>query len=306
MAADSARLHALGGPMSLDALTDEPFPRHSCERIKGGRTMGLKSSDLPARGVFDKFQARITRRGVLKGAGLTGLGALAGYAGYLRTKAQESPEVQDSLNVLITLETVAVTMLGVARGRGQRMKLTDDDVRIIRAAQCEEDAHYHFLEASGGVPSTSTVSLANANFKDRATFLRNWRDFEEISVATYMAAANQFAQLGDARLVEVSYQIGAIEAQHQVLARTLLGDRLPNDRAFAKWMFSSVAEAGDALVSLGYIDGSGKKYDYPGPVDIFCRGVFGLVPETTELVSPSPEASPAASPEASPEATPGY
>jgi hypothetical protein len=159
--------------------------------------MSLKASDLLARGMFDKFQARITRRGVLKGAGLTGLGALAGSTGYLRTRAQESPEVQDSVNVLITLESVAVTMLGVARERGKRMKLTDDDVRIIRAAQCEEDAHYHFLEASGGAPSTSTASLANVVFKNRATFLRNWRDFEEISVAAYMAAVTQFAQLGD-------------------------------------------------------------------------------------------------------------
>jgi hypothetical protein len=73
-------------------------------------------------------------------------------------------------------------------------------------------------------------------------------------------------------------------------------------------MFNNVVEAGQALVDAGYIDGPGKKYDYPGPVDIFCRGVFGLVPEVTEeeavtpAASPSPEASPEGSPEATPEA----
>ncbi|MFL5762286.1 MAG: ferritin-like domain-containing protein [Thermomicrobiales bacterium] len=260
----------------------------------------METGDLPARSLFDRFQERISRREVVKGAGLTGLGVLAGYTGYLRTRAQQSPDVQNLLNVAITLETVAVTFFGVARQRGTRLGLTSDDVRFIRAAQCEEEAHYHFFEAAGGAPSTTAVSLPNAIFKNRSTFYQHVRDLEEMSVATYMAAANQFAQLGDPRLVEVSYQIGAIEAQHQVLVRAMLGDRLPNDRAFAQWMFSSVKEAGQALSDAGYVDGPGKKYEYPGPVDIFCRGVFGLVPETTEpaapAASPSPEASPAATP----------
>jgi len=50
--------------------------------------MDLKSGDLPARGMFDRFQSRISRRGMLKGAGVAGLGVLGGYTGYLRTRAQ--------------------------------------------------------------------------------------------------------------------------------------------------------------------------------------------------------------------------
>jgi hypothetical protein len=264
----------------------------------------MGSSVLPARGVFDRFQARLTRRGMLKGAGISGIGALAAYTGYIKTQAQQSPEVQAALDVAITLESLAITMYGVARERGERMGLSDGDVRFIRAAQCEEEAHYHFFESAGGVPSTTTFSIANANFADRSIFFQRLSELEAISVGTYMAASRLFAQLGDLRLVEVGYQIGVVEGQHQVLARAYRGDRLPNDRAFAEWMFASVEEAGQALVDAGYIDGPGKKYDYPGPVDIFCRGVFGLVPEVTEEEaettepSPSPEASPAATPEA--------
>jgi hypothetical protein len=270
----------------------------------------MDSNDLRARTVFDKFQARLTRRSVLKTAGISGIGALAAYSGYVKTRAQQSPEVQNALDVAITLESLAVTFYGVARQRGERLGLSDGDVRFIRAAQCEEEAHYHFFESAGAVPSTTTFSIANANFADRETFYQRLSELEAISVGTYMAANRLFAQLGDLRLVEVGYQIGVIEGQHQVLARAYRGDRLPNDRAFAEWMFASVEEAGQALVDAGYIDGPGKKYDYPGPVDIFCRGVFGLVPEVTEEEaespepSPSPEASPEASPGASPEATP--
>jgi hypothetical protein len=263
---------------------------------------------LPALGVFDKFQARLTRRGMLKRAGITGIGALAAYTGYIKTRAQETPEVQAALDTAITLESLAITLLGVARERGERLGFSDADVRFIRAAQCEEEAHYHFFEAAGGVPSTTTFSIANATFENRIIFFQNLAELEAISVATYMTITRQFAQLGDLRLVEVGYQIGVIEGQHQVLARTYAGDRLPNDRAFAEWMFATVDEAAQSLVDANYIDGPGKKYDYPGPVDIFCRGVFGLVPEVTEegeepsTPEESPEATP--SPEASPEATP--
>jgi hypothetical protein len=268
----------------------------------------MGSSDLPARGVFDRFQARLTRRGVLKSAGVSGLGALAAYTGYIKTRAQQSPEVQAALDVAITLESLAVTMMGVARDRGQRLGLSAGDVRFIRAAQCEEEAHYHFFESAGGTPSTTTFSIANATFADRQTFYQRLSEIEALSVGTYMAATRLFAQLGDLRLVEVGYQIGAVEGQHLALARSYGGNRLPNDRAFAEWMFNSVDEAGQALIDAGYIDGGGKKYDYPGPVDIFCRGVFGLVPEVTEeeavtpAASPSPAASPAASPQSTPEA----
>jgi hypothetical protein len=126
-----------------------------------------------------------------------------------------------------------------------------------------------------------------------------------------MAAARQFAAGGDPRLVEIAYQIGAVEAQHQAMVRVFLGERLPTDRAFAKWLFRDPAEAVQALTDLRYIGGGGRAYEYPGPVDRYCRGVFGLVPETTDeqpeptpRPAASPVVSPAASPEGSPEASP--
>src|SRR3954471_10337485 len=118
MATAIRRLQTRGGPTPV-RNTLASFWRH-CWVRRRGQMMDLKSSDLPARGVFDRFQSRISRRGMLKGAGVTGLGVLAGYTGYLRTRAQESPEVQEMLNVASTLETVAVTFFGVARDRHER------------------------------------------------------------------------------------------------------------------------------------------------------------------------------------------
>ena len=101
----------------------------------------------------------------------------------------------------------------------------------------------------------------------------------------------------------MAYQIGAVEAQHQALLRQLMGERLPADRAFAAWQFRQTAQGLAEIKRMGLIDGDGTTYDYPGPGDRFCRGVTGLVAETTADQTP-PDVTPAPRQEATPQASP--
>ncbi|MGH2531538.1 MAG: ferritin-like domain-containing protein [Thermomicrobiales bacterium] len=250
--------------------------------------------DQASQTLADRLQAALTRRAMVRRGAIAGLGTVAGGVAALRTAARGQP-VAEIVDQAMTIEALAVTMLGVARDRGRRLDLADEDVRFLRAAQCEDEAHYHFFQAAGGAPTTETFSIANATFADRETCLRALVDVKAIGVGAYMAAARQFATLGDGRLVEIAYQIGAVEAQHLALAKVLLAERLPVDRAFVQWRFREVGAAVAALTDLGFIGGGGKQYDYPGPVSRVCRGVFGLVPETTDDQEPAtPVATPTA------------
>jgi hypothetical protein len=261
--------------------------------------VGSRNSDHdgPWRGLFGTLQAAATRRSLVKGGGIAGVAALTGGAWWLRAEAQDAPDLQESIDAAITLEAFAVTLTGVARDWGRRLDFSDDEVRFLRATQCQDEAHYHFFDAAGATPLTTTFSIANATFADRDTCFTALLQVKEIMVGAYLTMAREVAALGDLRLVEVAYQIGAVEAQHQALTRERLGKRLANDRAFAEWRFRDLGDALDALTEAGFIDGRGKKYAFPGPVDRFCRDVFGLVPETTEDQEViTPEASPLASP----------
>ena len=126
--------------------------------------------------------------------------------------------------------------------------------------------------------------------------MNDFQSLETVFVGLYMAAVRQLAATGEADLVEIAYQIGAVEAQHQALAKHALGNRPANDRAFARWLFRDVAEAIQALVDLGFIDGPGDPVACPGPLDRHCRGVFGLVPETTSAALIDSLGSPVATP----------
>ena len=74
---------------------------------------------------------------------------------------------------------------------------------------------------------------------------------------------------------------------------------MPADRAFPAWQFRNTAAAVRAITRLGFIDGKGTAYDYPGPGDRYCRGITGLVAETS-----SDQRAPDVTPVANPGATP--
>ncbi len=118
---------------------------------------------------------------------------------------------------------------------------------------------------------------------DVPTFLRTLITLEEAFIAAYLAAAQEFAILGEARLAQVALQIGAVEAEHRagvrfyaIQAGVLSGT--PNDVAFEKALFTSVGQAAAALQQLGFIGGSGDQITYPGPGTIDFTGVTQLTP----------------------------
>ncbi len=196
---------------------------------------------------------------------------------------------QPGLEALATLEAAGVTFLGVARQRGEAggLGFGEGAVSFLRAAQCQDEAHYHFLLSAGAAPRAAAFVLPEGALDDPQAVLRTLVGLEAIGVAAHMALARRAAEAGDHRLVEVAYQMGAVDAQHEALARVLTGGRPPNDRAFARWRFADPAEAAEALAELGFGKDGEETIPFPGPVDRLCAGVVGLVPETTDDPQPS-------------------
>ena len=247
-------------------------------------------------------QPRLSRRLLGTAGALTVAGLTAAVQRYDPARAM-AVETDAVLNDAATAEGLLVTMLGVARTKQSQLALDEPAVRLLRAAQCEEEAHFNNLVSAGAVPSTAKYTLADRIFENPTTFLTTWLDLEQIMVGMYMIAARRLAENGEPDLVEMAYQIGAVEAQHQALLRQVMGERLPADRAFAAWQFRQTKQGLAEIKRMGLIDGEGTTYDYPGPGDRYCRGVTGLVAETTADQTP-PDVTPAPRQEATPQASP--
>ena len=221
----------------------------------------------------------------MRGEWMSGaVGWVAGAVGWQAAPAAQADARQAGLDAAITVEAVCVTFVGVARQRGATgdLDLGPEAVRFLRATQCQDEAHYHFLASIGAQPRATAFALPERGLTDRAGFFQALIDLEAIGVGVHMAAARRFATEGDPRLVEVAYAMGAVDAQHLALTRSLLGVSPANDRAFARWRFVEMAEAAAALAVAGFGEGGAGAVAFPGPVARLCAGVFGLVPETTD------------------------
>jgi hypothetical protein len=131
---------------------------------------------------------------------------------------------------------------------------------------------------------TTTFTLPDPKIiTDVPTFLKTLITLEEIFIAAYIAAAQEFAILGKPELSQIAMAIAAVESEHRVLVRAFAVEGgvitgLPNDIAFQQALYTSVGEAAAALQKLGFIGGSGPQITYPGPVAIDNTGVNQLTP----------------------------
>ena len=204
----------------------------------------------------------------------------------LRQDAAGCESVQEIINIAATAEAFAVTLLGEALASVERgeLLLNPEVAQSLTAARAAEQAHLDVLLEAGAEPLTETFTVPDpALLTDPALFLETLVVLEEAFVAAYLAAAQEFAALGEAELAQLALQIGAVEAEHRVGVRfyaiqrgTLSG--VPNDVAFEKALFASVGEAAAALEELGFIGGDGAEITYPGPGEIDSTGVDNLQP----------------------------
>jgi len=194
--------------------------------------------------------------------------------------------VQQIINIAATAEAFAVTALGgaLANAATGALALSALQRQTFTAARAEEQAHYAYLTAAGARPLTTTFTVPNPKIvTDVPTFLLTVIELEEAFIAAYLAAAQEFALLGQPRLAQLALQIGSVEAEHRAGARFFaveagLLSGTPNDVAFEKALFTSVSGAADALKSLGFIGGRGAQISYPGPGAIDTTGVHFLRP----------------------------
>lgn len=244
--------------------------------------------------VYRAMQARVSRRSLFKIAGATGLGLtlstgllgkgpLLRETAMMRAVAQSDEDIQTIIDIAVTAEAMAVTLIGGAIASAEagnyNQEIPELVVEILKAARAEEQFHYEYLTEAGATPLTTTFTIPDpALLTDYNTLFSTVVTLDTAFVAAYMTAATRFAELGQPELVKVAYQIAGVEAEHRVLANYALGVRPANNYGFYPNLFSTVGEAAAALQELGFIGGTGTQVSYPGPGEIDASNVMNTEP----------------------------
>jgi hypothetical protein len=264
---------------------------------------------------------RFSRRTMLKAAGVGAAGFTVAQAGFLRGQAATDKRLQDALNITASVERFGVTVLGealkaIADGKYNK-KFPDAVVAVLTAARAQE--HYHLVawQKAGGKPLYKSFTIPPAVLTDYDTLFKALVAEEAAETAVQIANMALFTEMKRPDLVKVSFQYGAEEAEHRLLANYALGTRPANDHAFAPAMFTTAEDFIAYWKKEGIIGGKGTKITYPGPgkiddknvtqttpggVAVSCAVPSAATPMAGESGSRSgtPEASPMASPAASP------
>lgn len=219
-------------------------------------------------------RAQLSRRVMLKGVGALGAGAALAPFGGVRPALAQAETVQDILNVTVTVEKFGVTFLALglesASNGNFNPPIPDPVIAIVTAARAQEQAHLDFFESLGGQSLTDTFTVPDpALLTDPTAFFDAVSAQEAREVAAQVAAFDTFTEVNRPDLVKVSFQYGAEEAEHRVLANYAAGVRPPNNVAFAPALFTTTSEIITAMKEVGLIDGSGPAATYPGPIEGF-------------------------------------
>ena len=230
----------------------------------------------------------------------------------LAVAAAQSEEVTTIINIAATAEAMAVTLLGAAIAGAANYTNADGSkglaaplVAVLKAAQSAEQAHYAYLTGAGAKPLTTTFNIPDPKIAtDTLTLFKTLDALETAFISAYEAAANEFAMMGNAGLVKVALQIGAVEGEHRALARLAQGDSLPHNVAFESAQFATVGDAANALKSLGFIGGTGTavtyadfagKVDNTGVTELTPGGVAASTTGGASTTAPVPATAPATS-----------
>jgi hypothetical protein len=235
----------------------------------------------------DRADRRLDRRDFAKTAGIAGLGTLAfSQIGTLRAMAQSKESVADIINIAATAEALAVTLTGAvldgARNYDGGKGLPPSIIAWVKAIQAEEQAHYQYLTKAGANALTLTFTVPQDLVpitKDSHALLNFVVSAETVFIGAYIAAAVEFAQLGQPALTQVAFQVAGVECEHRVLANYGMGVTPPNNLGFEQAPFQTVGEAAAKIKSLGLLGTSNPAAtlnytDFSGKVDT--SGVSGL------------------------------
>ncbi len=214
----------------------------------------------------------LSRRTLMVGAGVSAVAFTAAQSSFLRARAAQSESLQDILDITATVEQFGVTFLGAgleaARNNEFDMPWPAQVIEIVTAARAQEAAHLAAFEAAGGRPMVDTFTISPNLLTVFNDFFTAVVDQETAETAAQVAAMRAFTEMGRPDFVKVSFQYGAEEAEHRVLANYTRGNRPANDRAFAEAPYTTVGEILDSMRTRGVIDGPGTKVAYPGPGEI--------------------------------------
>jgi hypothetical protein len=160
--------------------------------------------------------------------------------------------------VALVAEHLAVTFITNTLGNASTIGFTPAEVTTLQGILATEALHVVYLKAYGatalgtyGSDVQAAFNFPSGTFSNRLGWANTAIFLETACNAAYMAANREFAASGRSDLAQLTYQLGAVEAEHRALARAVGGYAPFANRAFEADLVSNVLTAATVLGGNG-------------------------------------------------------
>jgi hypothetical protein len=206
----------------------------------------------------------ISRRRLLQGAaaGVAGT-TLAGAAtfsllnaGAVHAASASSDSIlKEYFSILATGEALFVTLYSNAIAHYQQLNLHGNALNALEAIRAEEQIHYNFAVANGGVPATTHFSMPHGaeTFEDQKLFLETQQLGEDLTNGALVAWIKDMAKMGYPRLAQIGGQLMQVEGGHRVVGRFILNAEPWDNWAFGPVVLSSFLQVPAAVKAAGFL-----------------------------------------------------
>lgn len=220
--------------------------------------------------LLEKVSSRRTfvQGAAVAGAAVAGAGVL-GSRTFAQSTAADTPT--QIFSIARTAERLAITFYTNGINNAAALGISGDDLTSLKAVALEEQIHEIFFGNNGGTPLTSTFSFPSGakTFMDLNTFLMTQQQLEGAFDSAFIAAAEEFAQMGMPDLTRISCQIAMIESEHRAFGRAVGADHMlsgydpADNNTYAPKTVPTVGAAPAVLAAAGYLSPvAGNTYTY--------------------------------------------
>ncbi len=221
-----------------------------------------------------------TRRWLLERAAVGAAGVTAGGLALPAAAGASAQDGSDSIQEFgrfaSTTEALTVTLLTeLLRRVSFHPEVPSGVVAVFEGAYAAELDHWRFIHRYFR-PQTKRFWIPDAFFGGPGNALSLTAignalvAGETLFVNTYLIGVTTFAAAGRSRFARYSAELAGVEAEHRVLAQTLIGATPPNNVGFELFRFDRVGAIGAALEGVGVGFGqqgtsAGRFYEFPRP-----------------------------------------
>ena len=250
-------------------LSDMQVPFTQTERNNMSDEMQVRELEdaLKRSGAPRGTRRWLLERAAVGAAGIAAAGALDPAAAFADRGRRGHSSINDFGTVAVTTEALTVTLLTEVLRRANLNSVGAGNLAVFEGAFAAEVDHFRFTRRFWN-PTTTSFWIpdgffgGSGNTLDLTALGMALATGEALFVNLYLIGVTAFAQAGDDQFARVSAEIAGVEAEHRVLAETLVGATPPNNLGFEVFSIQRPQGIETALEGAGV--GFGRQGSAPG------------------------------------------